>query len=175
MRNTINTTVRAGQLSDAEVHAAADDLAYVYYVHYLASQTQQEVERLTFHMCEIARGHVKKEPSQPDSQTTSQPLHTAHIGVTVRSEYNFQMATFQPAYSADAAEMGVIQLLGFVREDGPGFRSIKECRHDDGLVHLKFGFQMNTVAISHGDLQSAEGLTGFGDPLSNLVVDSRVA
>uniref|UniRef100_A0A0X3Q641 Uncharacterized protein n=1 Tax=Schistocephalus solidus TaxID=70667 RepID=A0A0X3Q641_SCHSO len=61
--------------------------------------TQQGVERLTSHMCEIARGHVKKEPSQPDSQTTSQPLHTTHIGLTARSECNCQLATFQPRHS----------------------------------------------------------------------------
>ncbi|VDL86423.1 unnamed protein product [Schistocephalus solidus] len=34
------TTVRAGQLSDAEAGAAAGDLVYVYYVHDLAPQTQ---------------------------------------------------------------------------------------------------------------------------------------
>ncbi|VDL96599.1 unnamed protein product [Schistocephalus solidus] len=46
--------------------------------------TQQGVERLTSRMREIARGHVTKEPSQPDSQTTSQPLYTTHIGLTAR-------------------------------------------------------------------------------------------
>ncbi|VDL91950.1 unnamed protein product [Schistocephalus solidus] len=38
------------------------------------------------------RGHVKKEPSQPDSQTTS---HTTPIGLTARTEGNCQLATFQ--------------------------------------------------------------------------------
>ncbi|VDL95607.1 unnamed protein product [Schistocephalus solidus] len=54
-------------------------------------------------------------------------------------------------------------------------RSVKECRQDDGLVHLQFGVQVNTMAIPHGGLQLAEGLTSFGDPLGNLVIDSRVA
>ncbi|VDL90163.1 unnamed protein product [Schistocephalus solidus] len=101
LENKHATTVRAGHLSDAEVGAAAGDLAYVYYVHDLAPKhehqdfTQQGVERLISHMCQIARGHVKKEPSQPDSQTTSQTLRTTHIGLTVRSECNCQLATFQ--------------------------------------------------------------------------------
>uniref|UniRef100_A0A183SHG6 Peptidylprolyl isomerase n=1 Tax=Schistocephalus solidus TaxID=70667 RepID=A0A183SHG6_SCHSO len=64
-------------LSNAEVGAAAGDLVYVYYVRDLAPKPeyqdvkQQEVERLTSHMCEIARGHFKKEQSQPDAQTAS--------------------------------------------------------------------------------------------------------
>ncbi|VDL98014.1 unnamed protein product [Schistocephalus solidus] len=45
---------------------------------------------------ECHKGHIKKEPSQPDSQTTSQPLHTTHIGLTARSECNCQFATFKP-------------------------------------------------------------------------------
>uniref|UniRef100_A0A183TCT9 ABC transporter ATP-binding protein n=1 Tax=Schistocephalus solidus TaxID=70667 RepID=A0A183TCT9_SCHSO len=62
-----------------------------------------------------------------------------------------------------------------VRVDGPGLRSVKECCQDDGLVHLQFGVQVNTVVIPHGGLQPAEGLTSFGDPLGNLLIDSRVA
>ncbi|VDL85884.1 unnamed protein product [Schistocephalus solidus] len=81
----------------------------------------------------------------------------------------------QLQYSAEAAEMEVIPLPGLVRVDGSGFRSVKECRQDDGLVHLQFGVQVNTMAIEYGGLQPAEGLTSFGDPLSNLVIDSRVA
>ncbi|VDL87017.1 unnamed protein product [Schistocephalus solidus] len=64
--------------------------------HNHKDNTQQDVERLTSHMCEIARGRFKKEPSQPDTQTTIQPLHTTHIGLTARSECNCQLATFQP-------------------------------------------------------------------------------
>ncbi|VDL98239.1 unnamed protein product [Schistocephalus solidus] len=89
----------------------------------------------------------------------------------------------QLQYSAEPAEMKVIQLPGLFQVDGPGLRSVKECRQDDGLecrqddglVHLQFGIQVNTVAIPHGGLQPAEGLTSFGDPLGNLVIDSRVA
>ncbi|VDL85568.1 unnamed protein product [Schistocephalus solidus] len=82
---------------------------------------------------------------------------------------------FQLQYTAEAAEMKVSQLPGLVRVDGPGFRTVKECRPDDGLVHLQFDVQVNTVAIRHGGLQLAEGLTSFGDPLGNLIIDSRVA
>ncbi|VDL90542.1 unnamed protein product [Schistocephalus solidus] len=81
----------------------------------------------------------------------------------------------QMQYSVEAAEMEVIQLPGLVRVDGPGLRSVKECRQDDSLVHLQFGVQVNTLAIPHGGLQLAEDLTSFGDPLGNLVIDSRVA
>ncbi|VDM05131.1 unnamed protein product [Schistocephalus solidus] len=70
--------------------------------------------------------------------------------------------------SAKAAEMEVIQLPGFVRVDDPGLRS-------DGLEHIWFSVQVNIVAIPHGGLRPAEGLTAFGDPLCNLVVDSSVA
>ncbi|VDL98914.1 unnamed protein product [Schistocephalus solidus] len=40
--STLPTTLRAGQLSEAEVVAAAGDLSYVYYVHNLAPQTQHQ-------------------------------------------------------------------------------------------------------------------------------------
>ncbi|VDL89241.1 unnamed protein product [Schistocephalus solidus] len=95
------TTVRAGQSSDAEVGAAAGDIIYAYHVHDRAPKhkhqdfTQQGVEWLASHIFEIARGHIEKEPSQPDSQTTSWPLHTTHVGLTARSECNFRLATFQ--------------------------------------------------------------------------------
>ncbi|VDL97798.1 unnamed protein product [Schistocephalus solidus] len=71
--------------------------------------------------------------------------------------------------------MEVIQLPGFIRVIGPGLRSVKEFRQDDGLVPLRFGVQVNTVAIPHGGLQTTEGLTSFGDPFSNLFFDSLVA
>ncbi|VDL98971.1 unnamed protein product [Schistocephalus solidus] len=82
---------------------------------------------------------------------------------------------FQLQYSAEAAELELIQLPGLVRVDGPGLRSVKEFCQDDGLVHFQFGVLVNTVAIPHGGLQPAEGLTCFGDPLGNLIIDSRVA
>ncbi|VDL95208.1 unnamed protein product [Schistocephalus solidus] len=66
--------------------------------------------------------------------------------------------------------MEVIQLPGLVQVDGLGLRSVKECRQNDGLVHLQFGVQVNTVAIPHGGLQPAEGLTSFGDPVKVVVV-----
>ncbi|VDL87319.1 unnamed protein product [Schistocephalus solidus] len=81
----------------------------------------------------------------------------------------------QHQYSAEAAEMKVIHLPGLVRVDSPGQRSIKKCRQDDCLVHLQFGVQVNTVAIPHRSLQPVEGLTSFGDPLGNLVINYRVA
>ncbi|VDM02314.1 unnamed protein product [Schistocephalus solidus] len=81
----------------------------------------------------------------------------------------------QIQYSAEAAEMKVIQLPGMVQVDGPCFRSVKECFQDDGIAHLQFVVQVNTVAILQGGLQPDEGLTVFGDPLCNLFFDSRVA
>ncbi|VDL94647.1 unnamed protein product [Schistocephalus solidus] len=78
-------------------------------------------------------------------------------------------------YSAEAAEMEVITLPGLARVNGPDLRSVKEFRPDESRAHLQFVFQVNTVAIPYGGLQPAELLTGFGNPLSNLIVDSRVA
>ncbi|VDM03353.1 unnamed protein product [Schistocephalus solidus] len=57
----------------------------------------------------------------------------------------------QLQYSAEAAEMEVIQLPGLVRVDGPGIRSVKECRQDNGQLHLHFGVQVNTVRFHTGD------------------------
>ncbi|VDL98163.1 unnamed protein product [Schistocephalus solidus] len=65
--------------------------------------------------------------------------------------------------------------FSLVREDGTGICSAKECRQDDGLVYLPFGVQVNIMAIPHEGLQLAEDLTGFEDPLTNLIIDSHVA
>ncbi|VDL88561.1 unnamed protein product [Schistocephalus solidus] len=75
----------------------------------------------------------------------------------------------QLQYSVEAAEMEMIQLPGLVRVDGPGLRSVKECRKDDGLDHLQFDVQEHTTAIPNGGPQAVEALTGLGDRLSNLV------
>ncbi|VDL90352.1 unnamed protein product [Schistocephalus solidus] len=80
-----------------------------------------------------------------------------------------------PRLLEERSEMEVIQLPGFVRIDGPGFCSVKACRQGEGLVNLQFGVQVNTVAIQHKGLQPKKGLIGFGDPLGNIIVDSRVA
>ncbi|VDL86912.1 unnamed protein product [Schistocephalus solidus] len=77
--------------------------------------------------------------------------------------------------SAETTEMEEIKLPGLVRRDSLGLRSVKERGQDDGLVHLQFGVQVNTVAIPHRGLQSAEGLICVGDSLDNLVIVSRVA
>ncbi|VDL91099.1 unnamed protein product [Schistocephalus solidus] len=50
---------------------------------------------------ECHKGHIKKEPLQPDSQSASQPLYTKHIGLTTRSELSRHLSTFQAtAFSA---------------------------------------------------------------------------
>ncbi|VDL88508.1 unnamed protein product [Schistocephalus solidus] len=95
-----------------------------------------------------------EEPSASDSQSTGQPLET-HSTLTAN---------------------GIVwckSQLGSLPSQG--LRLIREYRQDDGLLHLQFGVQVNTVAIPYEGLQSAEGLTGFGDPLGNLVIASRVA
>ncbi|VDL90698.1 unnamed protein product [Schistocephalus solidus] len=53
----------------------------------------------------------------------------------------------QLQYSAEAAEMEVIQLPDLVRVDGPGLRSVKECHQDDGLVHLQFGVSNGSFSM----------------------------
>ncbi|VDM03610.1 unnamed protein product [Schistocephalus solidus] len=79
------------------------------------------------------------------------------------------MLQSQLQFSAEAAEMEVIQLPGLTRVDGPGLRSKTECRQDDGRCSGEYR------VIPHGGLQPAEGLNGFGDPLSHLVIDYHVA
>ncbi|BHF60438.1 hypothetical protein SprV_0100340300 [Sparganum proliferum] len=54
-----------------------------------------------------------------------------------------------------AAKMEVSELLGMSGVDGPGFRTVEECRQDDGLVHLQFGIQSEAVAISREVVQPA--------------------
>ncbi|VDL94484.1 unnamed protein product [Schistocephalus solidus] len=81
----------------------------------------------------------------------------------------------QLQYSEEAAEIQVIQLPGLVRVDGSGHRSIQERHQEDDLLQLQFGVQVNTKSILHGGLQPPDCLAVFGDLLSNLVVDSRVA
>ncbi|VDL92632.1 unnamed protein product [Schistocephalus solidus] len=114
--------------------------------------------------------------------STPSQLHLPQYGVNAENSGLLQdfrvrdpVLPSQLQYSAEAAEMEVIQLPGLVRVDGPGLRSVKECRQDNGLVHLQLGVKVNTVAIPHGCLEPAEGLTGFGDQLGNLTIDSRVA
>ncbi|VDL88614.1 unnamed protein product [Schistocephalus solidus] len=81
--DSVMTPGSAGQLSDAEFGAAAGDIEYTYYLHDLVPQTQAPGFNTTH---EIAGGPIKKEPLQPDSQSTNQPLHTTHIELTAGSE-----------------------------------------------------------------------------------------
>ncbi|VDM01657.1 unnamed protein product [Schistocephalus solidus] len=71
--------------------------------------------------------------------------------------------------------MEVIQLPSLVRVDGQSLHSVQECHQDHDLVHLQYDVQVNNMVIPDRGLQPAKALTGFGDPLSNLVIDSRVA
>ncbi|VDM00261.1 unnamed protein product [Schistocephalus solidus] len=117
-----------------------------------------------------------------DLVATPSQLHLPQYGVDAEDSGPLQdfrvrdhVLPSQLQYSAEAVEMEVIQLPGLVRVDGPGFRSVQDCYQGNGLEHLQFGIQVKIVVIPYGGLQHAEGLTSFGDPLSNLVVDSRVA
>ncbi|VDM00210.1 unnamed protein product [Schistocephalus solidus] len=74
--------------------------------------------------------------------STSQ-LHLPQHGVDAEDSGSLQdfhvqdpLWPSQLQYSAEAAEMEVIQIPGLVRVDGSGFRSVKECLQDDGLVHF---------------------------------------
>ncbi|VDL88189.1 unnamed protein product [Schistocephalus solidus] len=48
---------------------------------------------------------------------------------------------YQLQYSAEAAEMEVIQFPGLVRVDGPGLRSLKEHRQYDALYIFSLLFR----------------------------------
>ncbi|VDL99499.1 unnamed protein product [Schistocephalus solidus] len=73
-------------------------------------------------------------------------LHLPQLGVDAEDSGPLQdfrvrdpVLPSQLQYSAEAAEMKVIQLPSLVRVDVPGLRSVKECRQDDDVVHLQFG------------------------------------
>ncbi|VDM00348.1 unnamed protein product [Schistocephalus solidus] len=133
-----------------------------------------------------------KEPSPSDSQSTAQPLithreyaeltmwsargmHAEDSGLLPEFHVRDPVLLSQLQYSPEAAEMEAIQISRLVQVDGLGLRFVKECRQDDDLVHLQFGVQVTSLAIAHGGLQPAEGLTSFGDPLGNFVIGSRFA
>ncbi|VDL92420.1 unnamed protein product [Schistocephalus solidus] len=91
------------------------------------------VEKL-FEKSLVVHSHQVATPSQ---------LHLPQHGVDAEDSGPLQdfrvrdpVLPSQLQYSAEAFEMEVIQLPGLVRVDGPGLRSVKECRQDDGLVHL---------------------------------------
>ncbi|BHF63843.1 hypothetical protein SprV_0200683800 [Sparganum proliferum] len=81
----------------------------------------------------------------------------------------------QLQYSADAAEMEVIQLPGLIGVHGLNLRSVQKCHQDDHLVHLQLGVQSKAVVIPRGGLQPTEYLAGVGDSMGDLVVDFRAA
>nr|VZI46774.1 unnamed protein product [Spirometra erinaceieuropaei] len=68
--------------------------------------------------------------------------------------------------------MEVVVLPGMAGAEGPSLRSVEECHKNGGLVQLQSGIQLRALTIPHGDLQSAKGMAGFGDPVGNLIVDS---
>ncbi|VDM03273.1 unnamed protein product, partial [Schistocephalus solidus] len=81
-------------------------------------------------------------------------LHLPQHGVDAEDSDSLQdfrvRGTVLPSqfqYSAEAAEMEMIQFPGLVRVDGSDLRSVYECCQEDGLVHLQFGVQVNTVVI----------------------------
>ncbi|VDM06168.1 unnamed protein product [Schistocephalus solidus] len=130
---------------------------------------------------------MKQEPLPSYSHSIGQLLNTMHTGLTARSGHGVDAEDSSPLqdfhvrepvllsqlqYSAEADAMEVIKLPGYVRVDGSGLPSVKECLQDDGLVNLQFAVHKNPVVIPHGGLKSAEGLSGFGDPLGNLVIAS---
>nr|VZI32753.1 unnamed protein product [Spirometra erinaceieuropaei] len=78
-------------------------------------------------------------------------------------------------HSAKAADMEVLELPGMVCIRGPGLRFVQECLRGDDLVYLQFGVHLKAVTIPHGTLQSAKGMTGFGNPVARFVIDSRAA
>ncbi|VDL94146.1 unnamed protein product [Schistocephalus solidus] len=59
---------------------------------------------------------------------------------------------FQLQYSNKAVAVVQMQIPGLVRLECPVLRSVKKCHQEEGLVHLKFALQVNTVAILHGGL-----------------------
>ncbi|VDL96837.1 unnamed protein product [Schistocephalus solidus] len=135
------------------------------------------------HTCKAARLRegTRREKSTGCPQDIRITLEEENINSIITDAEDKDFHVWDPVllsqlqYSAEAADMEVIQLPGLVRVDVQGLHSVKECCQDVGLVHLQFGVQVNTMEMPHGGLQPAEGLTSFGDPLGNLVIDSCIA
>ncbi|VDM02818.1 unnamed protein product [Schistocephalus solidus] len=104
---------------------------------------------------------LEKLPEDEATLFVSQILHGVehlhNLGIVHLDLKNFRVwdavLPSQLQYSAEPAEMEVIRFPGLTRVYGPGLRSVKEHRQDDGLAHLQFTVQMNTVANPHGGLQ----------------------
>nr|VZI26752.1 unnamed protein product [Spirometra erinaceieuropaei] len=77
----------------------------------------------------------------------------------------------QLQYVAKAIEMEVVQLSVMACVDDPGSHYAQECRRDNDLLHLPFGVRLKAVSIPHGGLHPVKGLSGFGEPTHNLIVD----
>nr|VZI27994.1 unnamed protein product [Spirometra erinaceieuropaei] len=79
---------------------------------------------------------------------------------------------FQLQYPAKAAEMKMVEHPRMFGVDGPAPCTVRNCRRDDGLVHLQFDVQLKAQSIPHEGLQRTEGLVGFAKPTDDLVVGS---
>ncbi|VDL97980.1 unnamed protein product [Schistocephalus solidus] len=75
---------------------------------------------------------------------------------------NYTSSDYFKLHSVEAPDMDEIFLRGMVGVDCLGFRF-----KIDALTHLKFGVKLKATTSPQGCLQPADGLDGFGDPISH--------
>ncbi|VDL98342.1 unnamed protein product [Schistocephalus solidus] len=73
-------------------------------------------------------------------------------------------------YSAKAAEVDVVELTRLLLVDRPRLRSIQQRRQYDSFVHLEFGAEVETSSFPDHVQHAPKGLSGFGDPMGDLIV-----
>ncbi|BHF68716.1 hypothetical protein SprV_0301175500 [Sparganum proliferum] len=72
-------------------------------------------------------------------------------------------------------EVEVVESACLLRIHRPSLSSVQQRREDDGLVYLRLRAELETVTIPNCVLKAAEGLTGFGDPVGDFVIDFGVS
>ncbi|BHF65574.1 hypothetical protein SprV_0200858700 [Sparganum proliferum] len=109
-------------------------------------------------------------------------LQLSQHGVDAEDSCPFQYVRVRNAvlppslqYPSKTAEVEMTESLRLLLVDRPGLHSIQQRQQDDCLVHLQFGVGLVTVTSSDAVLQTAEGLDGFENPASHLIVDIGVA
>ncbi|VDM05702.1 unnamed protein product [Schistocephalus solidus] len=84
------------------------------------------------------------------------------------------LALPQP-YSAETAEVEVVELPRLLLVDCPRLRSTQQRQKYDSFVHLEFGAEVETMSMPDHILHASKGLAGFSDPMGDLIVDFGAA
>ncbi|VDM05307.1 unnamed protein product [Schistocephalus solidus] len=74
-------------------------------------------------------------------------------------------------YSAEAAEVEVVEDPPLLLIDRQSLRSIQQHWPDGSFIHLEFGAELETVSIPDDVMHVSEGLASFGNSVGDLIVD----